>query len=101
MVMRDLRVHVYFDLIGAAQASQSPAIETQAAFLNAVIDGWMDGDFSHVLLLAWCLKVDNGSNRFPLMHQVKCFVDALEWHGVGDEGIELNITAHGVFNHAR
>ena len=40
--------------------------------------------------------LDDGADRLAFMHQVERFIDAFQWHGVGDKGRQLDFAFHGV-----
>ena len=44
--------------------------------------------------------MNDGPDRFALVHQVEGFIDARERLRVGDERRELDLALHGVFHHA-
>src|SRR5690606_2909120 len=44
--------------------------------------------------------VNHGTTGVAFVHQVERFVDVLKAHGVGDKGIEADIAAHGLLDHA-
>jgi hypothetical protein len=46
------------------------------------------------------LETNDGSNRLPVMHQIKRVVDFLEAHPVGNEGCQLDLSLHRILDHA-
>src|SRR5690554_4252890 len=42
--------------------------------------------------------MNDRANALAFMHQIKCLVDVLKTHGVGDEGIQRNLAALGFFH---
>ena len=44
---------------------------------------------------------DDGADRFTRMHQVKPFVNAVEWHGVGDQIVDVDLAVHVPIDNSR
>src|SRR5690606_9815087 len=79
--------HVAAQYLGAVAVDVLPA-----AVGGAVFDAFGHGFGKSV--------VDDGTDALAFVHQVERFVDALQRHGVGDVGVQCQLPAHGLPDHA-
>lgn len=55
----------------------------------------------HIISLNTLSVMNDGADGFTVVHQIKSFIDFIQFHGVRDKRCQLDFAAHGIFHHSR